>query len=520
MPELRIRVSLLALVVLLCCRVVVGAVVLKPLSLQQFFLEPDKPAELRWTVAPAETPEIGYTVRDYSGAIVYAAHAPVTDGILAITQNLTPGYYELSFAETPQIFGLCAMPAYQGAADAFFGIDSALSWLTSSDKHEEFIAILKRCGISVSRERMTWGEVAPTADKVNRQTKYTPVRELYRKYGLPVLELFHDAPDWTGKVGEHGYPRDLLAVARSWAAIGSMYNSAWDGVEIWNEPDLAAFAGSASADQYLPMVKAISYSFQQAEIHTPLGGGVFSSPSEDFLRTCAQNGLLDSVDFLSFHNYGEVLDVESQVTRYRAWLRANGKESLPLWITECGKPWKRGPERPPLGEDAASALAITMKAIEARACGVARHFPFVFPYYEEGEANYGMMGKEGTPLRAMAAYAHAVHALAFRQFIGDLRCDDPAIRRARVFIRGEQALVVLYTGVPASGATVKVGVTPTIVRGIDGRRLLMNAPGQVPIPDGLCYCTLNLRELIPRLRPDSKTLALSIAGQKAPRDAW
>ncbi len=421
-----------------------------------------------------------------------------------------------SFAETPQTFGLCALPAFQGAPDAFFGIDSALSWLVDGEQHEDLIAILQRCGVSISRERMNWGEVAPAADKVNRQTKYTPVRELYRKYHLPVLELFHDAPAWTGKVGEHGYPQDQLAVAHSWAAIGTMYSPAWDGLEIWNEPDISAFAGDASPDQYVPLVKAISYSFHQAGIHTPLGGGVFSGPSDDFLRACAQNGLLDCVDFLSFHNYGDVLDVENQVARYRTWLRANGKETLPIWITECGKPWKRGPERPPLGEDATSALAITMKAVEARACGVARHFPFVFPYYEENEANFGMMGKEGTPLRAMAAYAQAIHELAFRQFIGDLRCDDPAVRRARVFIRGEQALIVLYTGVTAPGASVKIGVTPATVRGLDGRRLLLTSPGLVPIPDGLSYVTVSLRALIPWLRSDSHTLILSIAGQKAP----
>ncbi len=398
----------------------------------------------------------------------------------------------------------------------FFGIDSALSWLAGSEQYAELIAILKRCGISISRERMRWGEVAPAADTCNLQTKYTTVRDDYRRQGVPVLEMFHDAPVWAEKSEGNRFPQDQLAVARSWSEIGKSYSAGWAGLEIWNEPDLAAFAGEASPDQYLPMVKAINYSFRQAGITTPLGGGVFANPSPAFLRACAQNGLLDNVDFISFHNYSGVLDVEGQVAYFRDWLRENGKEALPLWITECGKSWKRGPQRPPLQEDARSALDITMKAIEARACGIARHFPFVFPFYEENTANFGMLGKECTPLRAMAAYAFAVHALAFQQFAGDLHCDDPAVRRARVFSNGKQALIVLYTGKPAPDATVKVAISPTSVLGIDGRPLKITTPGVIPIPDGLCYLTANLHDLGALLQTDCPAMRLTIAAHHAP----
>ena len=41
-------------------------------------------------------------------------------------------------------------------------------------------------------------------------------------------------------------------------------------------------------------------------------------------------------------------------------------------------------------------------AIEALASGVASYFPFVFVYYEEGAKNFGMMGREATPLRSMS----------------------------------------------------------------------------------------------------------------------
>ena len=127
-----------------------------------------------------------------------------------------------------------------------------------------------------------------------------------------------------------------------------------------------------------------------------------------------------------------------------------------------------------------------------------------------------MLGKEGTPLRAMAAYAFAVRTLAFQQFIADLRCDDPALLRARVFIRGEKALIVLYTGNAKAGAVVHLDIAPRNVLGIDGRILPVTTPGQIPIPDGLSYVVADLRAVIPKLRSNGTTLALNITAHKAP----
>ena len=114
-----------------------------------------------------------------------------------------------------------------------------------------------------------------------------------------------------------------------------------------------------------------------------------------------------------------------------------------------------------------------MKGVESRACGVHCYFPFVYTFYEEGGIrNFGMMGREVTPLRSMAAYACAVHCLSGMDYLGDLEGVDPAIRLARVFgesIRhtpcadgqrhtecagyfGGKRLIVLYTGKVQAGA--------------------------------------------------------------------
>ena len=119
---------------------------------------------------------------------------------------------------------------------------------------------------------------------------------------------------------------------------------------------------------------------------------------------------------------------------------------MPLWLTECGRPWKKGPKRPEIAEDWISAVDIAMKGVESRCCGVERYFPFVYPYYEENENNFGIMDKFGTPTRAFAAYAQSIRMLADTEYLGDLKIDDPAVFRARVFAKGNEAVLVLCSG--------------------------------------------------------------------------
>ena len=72
-----------------------------------------------------------------------------------------------------------------------------------------------------------------------------------------------------------------------------------------------------------------------------------------------------------------------------------------------------------------------MKAIEARVGGIERYFAFVYPFYEENESNFGMLDRRGTPLRSLAAYSRAAAVLGHKRYLGDLRCDLPAVKRTR-----------------------------------------------------------------------------------------
>jgi len=200
--------------------------------------------------------------------------------------------------------------------------------------------------------------------------------------------------------------------------------------------------------------------------------------------------------------------MEQRVAVCRNWVRAHGHETMPLWLTECLQPWTSGPSRPPVHEDARSALHVTMKAVESRACGVARYFAAIFPYYVEPPHSFGLMGRQATPLRSMAAYARLASLLAHKRYQGDLRCDDPAIQRARVFADGEETVAVLYTGKPGGAATVKLDLPVRRIEGIDGRALSLSDDGTLPAGDGLVYVWLDRSSLADRLDTDTRAMRL------------
>jgi len=491
---------------------------LKPAGADRFFVTPGEPAVLRWTVGAGGVGEpVEFTVRDTWGGEAARGRAKVADDAVEAAVTLGPGFYDIEFPAAKQRFGIVSLPAFGGEADPFFCIDGALSWLVRDDAvREGLVKALRRSGVGMERERVSWAQISPAAGKWDWETSrhYETLRRCHQAEGVAVLEMFHDAPAWAGKV--ELYPADLVNASRAWGEIAKRWRPTWGALEVWNEPEIL-FGAHLPADQYVPLVKAIAWAFAQGKIDCPLVGGVFAHYNRRYLDNAARNGLLESVHVASFHTYGRAPQMEGLVGRYRDWLRAHGKQSMPLWLTECGRPWKRGPERPPADQDAASALDIVMKAVEARACGVARYFAFVYPYYDERQNNFGMMGKRATPLRSMAAYAQLARVLAGTRYLGDLAHGDRSIQRARVFGDDRQTLAVLYTGRPDPKATAKLGLPIKRLEGIDGRPLEAAADGSIPIPDGLLYAWLDGAKLGDRLRADTRAMQLGqLAHQQPP----
>ncbi|NLS95939.1 MAG: hypothetical protein GXX96_27705 [Planctomycetaceae bacterium] len=494
----------------MACADMAAAATLKPASIELFCITPNQPAVLAFHVeAGGLNARVDVVVRDYAGRVVPTANVNVSDdGLLRLSLQLEPGFYEIEFPAAEQQFGVICQPAFEGDRDPFFAIDSAMSWLVHDDATREgLVKVLARSGVPMSRERLNWGEVNPDVDRWDWESsrRYETLRQVCQREDIEVLEMFHGTTRWAGAVGK--YPEDLVGTARAWRQIARRLGPTWGAMEVWNEPDIS-FGDNLPADQYVALVKTFAYAFQQEKVATPLVGGVFAHFNRQYLDNAARNGLLDQVPIVSFHTYGRAPGMEELIGRYRQWLVDYGRPSMPLWLTECGRPWKRGPQRPPADQDAESALDIVMKGVESKACGIDRYFPFVYPYYEERESNFGMMGREATPLRSMASYVQLVTALSHKRYLGDLKCEDAKIQRARVFGNGKEVLVVLCTGSPDTDATIRFDLPVQAIAGIDGRQLAAREDGSIPIPDGLVYVRLERKQLGERLQTDTQAMQL------------
>lgn len=474
---------------------------LKPVSLADFYVAPDSATTLRWKAElTGSNDEDEYEVSDYTGKVVAKGRAKVSrEGAVSASLKLPAGFHELRFIENGEAFGVVAVANPPVPPDPYFGMDAGLTSLDGSGStlHKEditsglregYVATMKRVGIASVRERMNIGTLNPTPDKWNWESDVRPfdsVRKLYSDRHLPVLDMLWGGGKHLGITRTMPYPQELPSLARAWQAVANRYHGNWIGTEIWNEPDLIPIP----ADQYVPLAKVVSHVYRQSKVSTPVVGGVFAKVPPLYLRTCVANGLADSCDALSFHHYDSAMEMRSFVQNFRAGLKEAGRETLPLWITESGLPWGPGKSRAPLDRGALTALNIASKAVEGRAVGVARYYPFYLVPWG-GANNFGLTDMEGTPQRALGAYAYAISALSGKEYRGDL--DAPGALLARVFGDEKALVATIYTGTPNPEATVKLHVPVLRAEGIDGRMLSIGPDGTVPVPDGLGYVWLGM----------------------------
>lgn len=492
---------------------------LAPAEIGQAYPVPNQPSEVVFESRPpaAAADPIAYEILDYGGRKVGEGEvAPSPTGAVTIPLTVPAGYFELSFPGTKQRFGLVA--ASEEPLDSFFGLDTALSWLGPPPQRGSLIANLKRAGLGLSRERLSWAAINPEKEQWDWETSrgYDTVRRQYAENGVKILEMFHNAPAWTKTAKDGVYPDSPIDTARSWKTIAARWQSVWSALEVWNEPDIN-FGGNLPADQYVPVVKSIRYALRSSGVETPIGGGVVAYFNRPFLDLAARNGLLETSDFISFHYYGPPLGLEKHITEFRGWLKQFGRESKPLWITEIGAPWEGAKNvRPVMDLQAATALAFAMNTVEARACGIAVYFPFLYVFYSERDIkNYGMLDAKCFPLRPMAAYAQAARELNHSRYAGDLRLGDPAIQRSRVFETADgKAVAVLYTGSATSAPKVWIPFPVEKARGIDGRALEHVAGQEISIPDGLIYLETRKEDIEPWLVTDTEARRLYELGRQ------
>lgn len=426
-----------------------------------------------------------------------SGRAAVRNRALSVELALPAGYYELRFPALDQLFGISILPPHPGKADPFFAIEGLLETRTP-DLYLSCLDLLARNGILHNRE---WTNFAGLH---SRKEEYDPRNDRFYRAagakGIRSIFAFSDFPAWlepvASRTGRRILPGKLIELDRAIARMLESRQAGLEGFHILNEYDLSNFPAEAN----LPPLKVAAWAAREREI--ALIGAAFCKGSSLVEQESIAGGMLDFIDAFCIHTYAEPERMLSYVQEYRRDMKGHPKENMPIWITETGKPWHRGATgplkqayggplhnlHPQVKEDMISALWITMKAVEAKACGVARYYPFVMQFFQENDNNFGMLDYYGTPLRSMHAYAFAANLLANQEYRGDWKENPTGLQPTRVFSDGKRAVAVFYAGKDGVGErTVSLQGFPTGQGyAIDGAELKVKQ-NQLTFRGGMAY---------------------------------
>ncbi|MEI3004805.1 MAG: hypothetical protein V8T87_09310 [Victivallales bacterium] len=342
-----------------------------------------------------------------------------------------------------------------------FALDTALSWLGRADKnnvrfpHEGFdllIEILRRSGVGSIRERLLWKEVQPSKDAEINWKHYKRNADKLKSYGINILGLTHDSPAWAQYKEERGnLPDNLLDLYRFTKALASDFKGRMSAWEFWNEPDHPAH--HETPWDLAAAQKAASLGFRAGDPELALLQGSFCMfPLGNYVSIYMKNGTKDYFDVFNYHAYRALSRYPEITAEIRDFLRKNGMEEIPVYLTEAGtnaegdsaaKSSRRGQAETTEAQDRLLAEFIVKSPILFLANGVMRSYFFVFPPYHErnGAKDWGMLRRDYSAKPQVAAFSTLLWELDRAEYLGEY--DLGAGRRAFLFQQpdGSQTLV-------------------------------------------------------------------------------
>lgn len=497
------------------------ALTLSPVNMSQHFVEPGKEVSFAFTAKDAEgAEELSCEILNYRGAKSGALILKVgTDGTFTGNYSFPEGYFVLSVSSAKQQFGFVALPDFKEQKDYFWGanvVQRLHSKLPYVDLPELF-RIMERTGVKSFRKWHSWEleERKPGKWSSREEAGYDFVRKsslsgLWYCNRYPKFLLYPDRPGQR----RPAMPESIIRTAHSLAGQLARRRDVLDIYQLRNEPDGQPEPSSVYSSDFIlksSMARRIA-----PDLLISSCGFMYPPDKWEFvLRDMIENGLLETVDYVAFHNYAAPDTVWKQIREWRNLFGEYGKAGFPLLITECGKAWPRGytptladgvyygpfgNKRPPLADDLVSAHFITAKAVLAKAAGIERFYVFVFAPHPENTSNYGLLDYYNTPIGAMGAYMYAARVLSGLKYVGDVKESPRGLERIAVFSDGTRHVAVLLAKDAAARKVRTPGLDVSEYRSMDG-----SAADAETAVTGIAYRILNT---LPELNTETEGMKL------------
>ncbi len=400
------------------------------------------------------------TFLDASGAVV----AQTTGGVLSPLR-----------APTPQDSPIC--------------VDSATAWFARNDpaKQERFAYLAALAGMNWIRDRITWGGIQTGLDTFTQDTTYDSAATIQAKYGLKVLQVFHDTPGWAtdreldGDRASRRFPRDLRLLYNFCKAMGRRYEGRVLAWEPWNEANIAMFGGH-TIDEMCTHQKTAYLGFKAAKRDLTVCWNVYAgSGTALHAQGVDENEAWPYFDTYNIHTYSKPDAYLKEFEPARSVVYGR-----PLWLTECGiglhwqteRPWSElSPE-----DERRQAQFIAPSFASSLFAGVNRHFFFILGNYPENQNQFGILRNDQTPRPAYVALAAVGHLLAGAVPLGRWTPEQNPEARIYAFRAVpdgvEHDILVAWANKPTSISWTE-GTSPEAVYDYLGRRVGSSLPAEL-----------------------------------------
>ncbi len=373
---------------------------------------------------------------------------------------------------------------------------------------------------------VNWPDIEKSPGAWDWSAADNELKQLADPLGLSLLPIFGYTPRWASRTPEDAEfqfhpPKDVSQFARFVRQCVARYKHRVKVWEVWNEPNIGFFRGSAA--EYADMVKAAAVAARQEDPDCRIAMGC-AGVDIDFLERLYEFGCGPYFDVMSVHPYqwGRELNDGWMIDKLqgcRQLMDRHGDRHKEIWITEIG--WSLGEGVTP--QEQANLLAqsvVTALSVRER---LKVEKVFWFCVKDWGGPGHGLFDMAGKPKPALTAYQTVAAELAQTRYLGPWK--GPEGVRGHVFDRAGQPVLVLWTPsaqgkipVELKTASAKLSLRTVACQTVEipaaGGRAKVDAMHAPVFISGLGMTELSVT-------PVSISKAPLPAGRiRAPRDVW
>ncbi len=325
---------------------------------------------------------------------------------------------------TAAVLARLAVPTPQ---DSPICVDSATAWFARDDaqRQDQFSRLAALAGVNWIRDRMRWRDIQKARDLWVAETTYDSAANIQHRYGLKILQVFHDTPKWAvplpGATGR--FPSDLRDVYHFAKAMSTRFQGRVQAWEPWNEANVTTFGGH-TIDELCSYQKAAYLGFKAGDSDvTVCWNATTGAPTERQTDGVLLNEVWNYFDTYNIHTYDWSHDYE------RLWRPARRAAcGKPLWITESDRGMTYEPSSATHDlsreNERLKAQYVAQSYATSLSVGANRHFHFILGQYDEGSTQFGLLRHDLTPRSGYVALAALGRLLAGARSLGRYELTD------------------------------------------------------------------------------------------------